>query len=323
MPADGRRRGRPGVRPTGALRLAALLTLLPAAPMAAGAQAWATRLTSEPVAFDPAAEAPAGWRLAPYPRERYTGADERGVPRYVGGVFTAEERRLLRAHFGIESPERLYVSALSGYLTYDTRPDGGAGELVNSFRVGGISARKPSESWEEFEQRVRAAAPADFPPEAFHIDSSLDALHRDVRGQFKRMVAAARRAGFDVHVRETYRSPTRQAYLLGRHDGSTYTGTSTHSDGRAADIVVGDGNLRHRKTRARWIAFRRWVERFDRGQFTIIGTPDRSWDWPHVAIVGDQPGFTSIEELLEAARVAEGTGPVAARSAPPPDAVRR
>jgi hypothetical protein len=137
------------------------------------------------------------------------------------------------------------------------------------------------------------------------------------------MIADARRAGFDVRVRETYRSPLRQAYLLGRDDGSTHTGTSTHSDGRAADLVVGDGDLRRRKTRARWVEFRRWLQRYDGGRFSIIGTPERSWDWPHVAILGDQPGFSSIEELLAAAWAADAAnGGAIAAQAPKADGAR-
>ena len=44
-------------------------------------------------------------------------------------------------------------------------------------------------------------------------------------------------------------------------DGLTFTATSMHSSGRAIDVVVGDGNPSHRRTRVRWIAFRRWVTR--------------------------------------------------------------
>ena len=44
----------------------------------------------------------------------------------------AEERRLLRERFGIEEPNRLYLSdsTSAGYLVYDTERDPGAGRLV-------------------------------------------------------------------------------------------------------------------------------------------------------------------------------------------------
>jgi hypothetical protein len=40
----------------------------------------------------------------------------------------------------------------------------------------------------------------------------------------------------------------------------------------------------------------------------LIGTPDRSWDWPHIEYVDGPPGFRSIEELLGAARWCRDTG---------------
>ena len=40
--------------------------------------------------------------LRVYPVAEYAGRDESGVPRYLRRPFSAEERRLLREHFGIE-----------------------------------------------------------------------------------------------------------------------------------------------------------------------------------------------------------------------------
>jgi len=100
-------------------------------------------------------------------------------------------------------------------------------------------------------------------------------------------------------VTESYRSPERQAYLLRRE--LTYTATSLHSDRRAIDVAVGNGRLRDRKNRARWIAFRRWVESFENGRFRLIGSADSSWDWPHIELPNRGLGFGSIEELLDSA----------------------
>ena len=47
---------------------------------------------------------------ATYPRELYAGRDGEGVPRYIQRAFSDDERRLLREQFGIEEPDRLYLS---------------------------------------------------------------------------------------------------------------------------------------------------------------------------------------------------------------------
>ncbi len=133
-------------------------------------------------------------------------------------------------------------------------------------------------------------------------DTSLVSLNPAVRLHAERMLAAARQAGFRVRVAETNRSPERQAYLLSRRGRRTYTATSHHTGGWAVDAVVGDGNLRHRRTRRQWVAFRRWLLAYGEGSFRIIGTPDRTWDWSHIELSGGPPGFQSVEELLVAAR---------------------
>lgn len=51
------------------------------------------------------------------------------------------------------------------------------------------------------------------------------------RPRFERLITAARAAGFPVRVRETYRSPERQAYLTVLGRGLTFTATSMHSAG--------------------------------------------------------------------------------------------
>ena len=68
------------------------------------------------------------------------------------------------------------------------------------------------------------------------------------------------------------------------------------------DVSVDDGNLANPLTRRHWIAFRRWVVANEAEVFRLIGTPDRSWDWPHIEYVDGPPGFRSIEELLATAR---------------------
>lgn len=237
-------------------------------------------------------------------RESYAGRDTAGVPHYIKRAFSEEERQLLRQHFGIEDPSRLYLtdSTPGAYLTYDTERDPGAKRLVRSYRVGAASVRLPGETWEELERRLRRLRPDDFPASVRMADASLASLDPAARPHFARMLAEARRAGHRIRVVETHRSPERQAYLLVLGGGLTFTATSTHSAGRAVDIMVGDGNLRSPRTRARWTAFREWVAAYEGGRFQLIGTPGKSWDWPHVELAEGASGYRSIEDLLGAAR---------------------
>jgi len=242
-----------------------------------------------------------------YPPESYAGRDEWGVPRYLCRRFTAEERRLLLEQFGIEDPSRLYLSdsSTTGHLVYDTERDPGLHRLVRSYRVGAPSVRQAGESWEDMERWLRTLRRADFPRSVRKPVTSLDSLHPDARQRFERMLAAARADGHRVRVVESRRSPERQAYLMVLGGGLTFTATSLHAAGHAVDIVVGDGDLRRARTRARWIAFRRWLAAFEGGRFSMIGTPDWSWDWPHVELADGGRGYRSVDALLRAARAAD------------------
>jgi hypothetical protein len=282
-----------------------LLFLAGAGPLPASAQGTGGLTTSLAMATEAAIRAvtePA------YPVAGYAGRDEAGVPRYIQRDFSAEERHLLRKHFGIEQPGRLYLSDESkdAYLNYDTERDPGAGRLVRSYRVGAPSVRRPGETWEELERRLARMRPDDFPPSARVADTALSSLEPEVRQAFETMLAASRQAGHRVRIVETLRSSERQAWLMASGGGLTFTATSKHSSGRAVDMVVGDGNLRHARTRARWTVFRRWVSVYDGGRFQLIGAPDKSWDWPHVELAGPA-GYRSIEALLLAARRLEMT----------------
>jgi D-alanyl-D-alanine carboxypeptidase len=276
------------------------LLLAGASPLPGAAQATGGLTTSLAMATEAAIRAvtePA-WPVA-----GYAGRDDAGVPRYIQRVFSAEERDLLREHFGIEEPGRLYLSDTSSdaYLNYDTERDPGAGRLVRSYRVGAPSVRLPGETWEELERRLAQMRADDFPASARIADTALASLEPEVREAFERMLAAAHRAGHRVRIVETLRSAERQAYLMAAGGGVTFTATSKHSSGRAVDLVVGDGNLKSKRTRTRWIAFRRWVSTYDGSHFQLIGAPEKSWDWPHVELAGPL-GYRSIEALLLAAR---------------------
>jgi hypothetical protein len=240
----------------------------------------------------------------------YTGVDARGIPHYARREFTGEERRLLRDAYGIEDPNRLYVSDSTegGVLKYDTRAKRCRTCYVNSYRVGFVSVRRPGESWEEVERRVRAMRRRDFSPAArVSSNRSLGDLDPAVREDVERMLDDARRAGFSLRVVATYRSPEHEAYLMAMGGGRTLTLTSLHSYGRAIDVVVGDGNIGRRATRAQWIAFRRWVTRYKGETFRVLGTPERTWDWRHVEMPTSAVGFRTIEAALDRARRCEGT----------------
>lgn len=240
-------------------------------------------------------------------RDAYAGFDANGIPRYVRRSFTPDERRLLRDVFGIEEPGQLYLTdtTADGYLAYDTRPKRCRLCMVNTYRVGARSVRQPGETWEALERRLASASRKNFPEAVTRPSTSLDDLSPAVRDAFADMLRAARRAGFEVQVIETYRSPERAAFLFWAGRGRTMTVTSRHTDGRAVDIVVGGQSPRHFHATADWIRFRRWVLAYGRGRFRLIGTPDDTWDWPHIELASPDLGFHSIDDALAAARTCE------------------
>jgi hypothetical protein len=133
---------------------------------------------------------------------------------------------------------------------------------VNSYRIGFVSIRKPGESWDGLQSRVRALRRSSFLPSSLVTSSSVSAMDPDVQDEVTEMLDAARGAGFPLRVVSTYRSPEQEAILMAEGRGRTHTLTSLHSYGRAIDVSIGDGNLNNPSTRRSWIAFRRWVTGF-------------------------------------------------------------
>jgi hypothetical protein len=133
-------------------------------------------------------------------------------------------------------------STPTAHLDYDTERDPGAGRLVRSYRVGAASIRRDGESWEEL---GRGSVPCGRPTSLRRLGRSIPPSPRSIRwpAPVERLIAAARAAGFRVRVTEAYRSPERQAYLMVKGGGLTFTATSMHSTGHAVDLVVGDGDL--------------------------------------------------------------------------------
>ena len=238
----------------------------------------------------------------------YEGVDGRGIPHYATAItLSADDAQVLRRAYGIEDPHRLYVSDSSGegLLKYDTRLKRCLTCYVNSYRVGFVSVRRPGESWEEVERRVRSTPAHVFTGGANPVSQSTSDLDPDVQPVVDRMLRDARAAGFRFNVTATYRSPLREAFLMAEGKGRTHTLTSNHSYGRAVDIVIDDGNRRRPQTRRDWIAFREWVLRYrtpNDEPFRILGTPDQSWDWPHVELPSGNIGFDTIDQAIARGR---------------------
>jgi hypothetical protein len=235
----------------------------------------------------------------------YSGTDSRGVPHYFSGRLGDEERRLLRDAFGVVSASNLYISdsTKDGLVKYDPRQKPCSYCYVNSYRIGFVSIRKKGETWDELEHRVRALTRNSFPAGSLVTSSSLSTMDPDVQEEVGQMLEAARRAGFQLHVVTTYRSPEQEALLMANGGGRTHTLTSLHSYGRAIDVRIGDGNVNNPSTRRSWIDFRRWVTRFRGDDFRVLGAPDRSWDWPHVELPSGRIGFRSVDAAIAAARI--------------------
>lgn len=246
------------------------------------------------------------------------GSNAQHIPYYADVALSAPERQLLREVYGVEDPRRLYLSdsTPSRVLKYDTKVKTCLTCYVYSYRIGFVSVRRPGESWEQVQRRVRAMPTRDFPPSVRIPTTDIDALDPEVQPLVQQMLADAAAAGFHLRVIATYRSPRREAFLMALGRGRTYTLTSSHSYGRAIDVLVDDGRPSHAATRAHWIAFRRWVVAYHDHEFHILGTPDRTWDWTHVGIPRPDVGFRSIDEAL--ANACACTRPAARGTTPPP-----
>jgi hypothetical protein len=250
---------------------------------------------------------------------KYAGTDERGVPRYFKGNLSTDAASILRRAFGVLSPSHLYISdsTRSGLLKYDPRPKPCAACYVNSYRIGFISVRRPGESWDDLQRRLPTLTRRSFPKSSLITSSSVASMDPDVQTEVTQMLAAAQRTGFHTHIVSTYRSPEQEAVLMREGGGRTHTLTSLHSYGRAIDIRIDDGNLNRPSTRRDWIAFRRWVTHFHGDDFRVLGTTDKSWDWPHVELPSDRIGFRSVDAAVAAGRTCLGSGSPAACEFPP------
>jgi hypothetical protein len=243
----------------------------------------------------------------------YEGHDEHDIPHYATQDFSRDDADILRRAYGIEDPHRLYVSdsTAEGLLKYDTQIKRCRTCYVNSYRIGFVSVRRPGESWDQTERRVRATPAREFAGHAHPASSSVADMDVEVRPLAEAMLSDARAAGFHVRVVATYRSPEREAALMAEGGGRTHTLTSPHTYGRALDVVVDDGSLSRASTRQDWIAFRRWVttHKLANGEsFRILGTVGQTWDWPHLELATERLGFRTTDDAVARGRACLSPG---------------
>ena len=244
----------------------------------------------------------------------YDGVDGRGIPKYARDVaLSRSDAAILLRAYGVEDPRRLYISDSTedGILKYDTQVKRCLKCYVNSYRIGSVSVRRMGESWEQVERRVRNSPARSFMRGAHPESQSLSDLDVTVQPVVRRMLEYAAAARFQLKVTATFRSPLREAFLMAQGGGRTYTLTSHHSYGDAVDIVVGGGMASRAQQRAEWIRFRRWVTRYQTPtgkSFRILGTADRTWDWPHVELPSSVHGFRTISEAVVRGRACLATG---------------
>lgn len=243
----------------------------------------------------------------------YEGHDIEGIPHYATQDFDVEDSLILRRAYGIEDPHRLYLSDSSdtALLKYDTKPKSCRSCYVDSYDVGLMSVRRPDESWEQVEARVKEAPHRRFTGSAVPASRSTADLDPSVRPAIEQMLTDAAAAGFKLQVIATYRSPLRQAFLMSIGGNRTHTLTSLHSYGRAIDVVVDDGDRSHKRTKADWIAFRTWLKQYRAPtgeRFHTLGALDHTWDWPHIEVPTDQIGFRSIDDAIARGRACLAPG---------------
>ncbi|HST07844.1 MAG TPA: hypothetical protein VLJ83_06700 [Gemmatimonadaceae bacterium] len=245
------------------------------------------------------------------PPARYSGSDDRGVPHYFDGKLDPDAIGVLRRAFGVVATAHLYISDSSsaGLLKYDPQAKSCATCYVNSYRIGFISIRRPGESWEDLERRLRTMSRSSFVRSSLVTSTSVSAMDPAIQGEVAQMLDAAHRLGFRTHIMSTYRSPGQEALLMREGGGRTHTLTSLHSYGRAIDVQIDDGRLGNPSTRRHWIAFRQWVTRFHGNVFHVLGAADKTWDWPHVELPSEKIGFRSIDAAVAAGRKCLSDGP--------------
>lgn len=142
---------------------------------------------------------------------------------------------------GVSDPTKVYLK--DGHPVYDT-PNQTSDGHVPTHRLDAPSGRMPGESWEQYEARVISTPDSVFPAEARSVNRDTMALQPRTKEAIDQLLGAAREAGFNFAISETFRPQVRQEWLFkeGRspeRGGSpvTWTLTSAHTSGNAVDLV--------------------------------------------------------------------------------------
>lgn len=139
-------------------------------------------------------------------------------------------------------------------------------------------------------------------------DRNLDHLHPDFRSRLEQWLAAASKAGFDILVYETFRTPERQKWLFeagrqrppfGRY--LTYTMDSCHRYGLAADLVVLVSGV------ADWDGYDKLYKAVDPKPF---GLELLDFERPHIQIEGGQ-GYARSHGISRDVIIGSKAAPVA------------
>lgn len=132
--------------------------------------------------------------------------------------------------------------ARDGHLRYNSPNTGPDGRRA-THRLAVIGPRlAPGQTVEEFERQIIESEPV---PGTDAVERSLETLNPTARTAVERLLAEASRAGVRLYVNETRRPQARQDALFrqgrdGRGMPVTWTLTSNHALGNAADLVATD-----------------------------------------------------------------------------------
>jgi diguanylate cyclase (GGDEF)-like protein len=112
---------------------------------------------------------------------------------------------------------------------------------VPTHRLDIPSGKGPNETWEQYENRVKARDRSSFPSTVHNVNADPAMLVPEMRDSLVNMISAAAQQGVHLRIAETYRPQERQEYLFqqGRSTpGSpvTWTLTSDHATHTGADL---------------------------------------------------------------------------------------
>ncbi len=175
---------------------------------------------------------------------------------------------------GVLDPARVYEK--NGKRVYDSTNRGVDGK-VPTHNIDAPSGRQENETWDAYEQRVLEKS--NWSSGVENTNQSLTSLVPEAAAKIQGLIAVARSEGIELNVGETLRTQERQEYLfqkgrVGRGSPVTWTLTSNHTPGKAADLVASSP------------AGYRWIQE-NAGKFGLRVLGD--YDPGHVELVQQSP----------------------------------